>query len=92
MTNDKARPNNKSSEDDYVQEHLKVPFTECLWPGFNQYQIVAPDLLHQLHLGLFKHYLIPWTMELLKQMSHERPMHFKILLVDALNKRLAELP
>jgi hypothetical protein len=31
-------------------------------------------------------------MELLKQMSHERPMHVKIPLVDALNKRLAEFP
>jgi hypothetical protein len=59
LTNDEARPNNKSSKDDSVQEHSEVPLTERLWPGFNRYQIVVPDLLHQLHLGLFKHYLIP---------------------------------
>jgi hypothetical protein len=48
------------------QEHPQVTFMECLWPELNPYQVVAPDTLHQLQLGLFKHYPDPWTMELLK--------------------------
>jgi hypothetical protein len=87
-----VQSSNNSSEDDSVQEHQQVPFTERLWPGFDRYRIVAPDLLHQLHLGLFKHYLIPWTLELLKQANSERPVYVKVPLVDALNKRLAYLP
>ncbi len=53
---------------------------------------MAPDLLHQLQLGLFKHYLIPWTMELLRQNSSNRPAHVRILLVQELDRGMAILP
>jgi hypothetical protein len=65
---------------------------ELLWPGFDRNQRVAPDVLHQLNHGLFKSYLIGWTMQLLKQINNECPIHVKVPLVNALNQRLAALP
>ncbi len=46
---------------------------------------MAPDMLHQLHLGLFKHYLIPWTLELLKQMKADPAAHVSLKPVDELD-------
>jgi hypothetical protein len=74
------------------QEHSEVLFVERLWPGFDRYRIVAPDIFHQLHLSLFKHYILPWTLELLKQSNKERPVHIKVCLVDKFDWRIAALP
>ncbi len=49
----------ESDADNSCEEHQEEPFMELVWPGFDRYQIVAPDVLHQLNLSLFKSYLIP---------------------------------
>ncbi len=64
LTTDK--PLNKSDTDCSCEEHYEGLYMERLWPGLDQYRIVALDVLHKLNLGLFKSYLIPWTMQHLK--------------------------
>jgi hypothetical protein len=58
LTNDKARPRNIFSIDDFIQQHSEVPLIKRFLLRFYQYWIVAPGLLYQLHLYLFKYYLI----------------------------------
>ncbi len=92
LNSDAPRASNQTTIASHQQEHPEVPFVERLWPGFDRYRIVAPDMLHQLHLSLFKHYLIPWIMELLKQSNKERPVHVKLSLTDEFDRRLAAIP
>jgi hypothetical protein len=56
---DETEEENSTSNDSVKQEHPQTTFMECLWPELNPYRVVAPDTLHQLEPGLFKHYLIP---------------------------------
>ncbi len=74
------------------QEHPQVTFMECLWPELNLYQVMAPDTLHQLQLGLFKHYLIPRTMELLRQNNNNPLTHVGCQMINALDRRMSAIP
>jgi hypothetical protein len=82
----------ESSLEPPKQQHPQVTFMECLWPELNPYQVVAPDTLHQLQLGLFKHHLIPWTMELLRQNINNPPTHISCRMSDALDRRMSAIP
>jgi hypothetical protein len=85
-SDEKKEGEGESSAESPKQEHPQVTFMECLWPELNPYQIVAPDTLHQLQLGLFKHYLIPWMMELLRQNNNNPPAHISSQMIDALDR------
>jgi hypothetical protein len=79
-------------EESVKQEHAQVTFVECLWPELDPYKVVAPDTLHQLQLGLFKHYLIPWTVELLRQTNNNRLKHIISWMVNELDRRMSGIP
>jgi hypothetical protein len=81
-----------SLADPAKQAHAQVTFMECLWPQLNPYQVVAPNTLHQLQLGLFRHYLIPSTMELLKQNNNKPLLQVRSSMVDALDRQMSAIP
>lgn len=73
------------------QLQVTVPFTERLWPVFTSHLPVGPDVPHQLNIGLLKHYLIVWVIELLQHPSYQQPLHIRGRPVDALDRRIAAL-
>jgi hypothetical protein len=91
ISDGKEKEEEELSPEPPKQQHSQVTFLECLWPELNPYQVVAPDTLHQLQLGLLKHYLIPLTMELLRQNNNNPSTDVSCWMIDALDRQMSAI-
>jgi len=65
---------------------LRQPFTEN-FPRANIYELITPDLLHQLIKGVFKDHLVDWVCQYLEQ-EHGKAKANSIL--DEIDRRFVE--
>ena len=59
------------------------PFTEH-FPNANIYELITPDLLHQLIKGVFKDHLVEWVCEYLE---HEHGKSKADSILDEIDRR-----
>ena len=84
---------NQPVDDHEPSLHLIVLFAKCLWSQFNSYSLIRLDVLHQLHIGLLKCYIIVWIIKLLHTLPRNcQPPHINGKLVDALDQRISHIP
>jgi hypothetical protein len=59
------------------------PFTEH-FPNANIYELITPDLLHQLIKGVFKDHLVEWVCEYLEHKHGKSKAHS---ILDEIDRR-----
>ena len=66
-----------------TKTHATQPFTEH-FPNANIYELITPDLLHQLIKGVFKDHLVKWVCE---YFEHEHGKSKANSILDEIDRR-----